>query len=86
MSALPRKIHSFLKDIKSLENASPEEREKAVHLLTEALNDNKIYVIKKQNGVKDMAAEIKAARARLEDIHNRLELSIKSGIVSESIH
>lgn len=86
MKMMPKKIQSFLDQIKELENASSEEREKAVMLLAEALDDRKIYILKKKKDVHDAADDIKAARSRLEDIHQRLDMSLKSGLASESIH
>ena len=88
MSILSSKIQGFLDEIKKLENASSEEREKAIHLLTESIEGKNIYVLKpsNENEFRNIALEVKRARARLEDIHSRLDLTIKSGLASESIH
>jgi len=101
MSALKKttkqKVEKFIKHLKTLENATPSEREKAIHMLTEALQGKHLYLVKSSrsndNGLvqkdladKNLAQELHAARTRLEDIHSRLELTIKSGNANGTMH
>ncbi|GEM_PF-2879324 len=86
MRALPLKLRSLLRHLKELENSSAGEREKAAHRLAEMLDEEKLIIIANKGDTSDAAAAIGAARARLEDIHQRLDLTIKSGVISESIH
>lgn len=45
----------------------------------------RVFAIRARKG-SDVAARVKAAQTRLNDIHARLELAIKCGLVSDSIH
>ncbi len=86
MTAIQRKVQDFLDQLRDSENPSSEEREKAVLLLTETLRDKNVYIAKRSQELKKIANDLQKARARLEEIHSKLDLSIKSGIVSNSIH
>lgn len=86
MAVISIKVKSFLKQLKTTEQASAEECQKAAMLLNQALDGKKIYILQKKSDIKDAANDIHIARSRLEDIHDRLALAIRSGIVSDSIH
>lgn len=83
---MPLKIRSFLKELKELEECPAEAREKAAIQMAQMLDNGKDYVLYKKGDIYAAANDIEEARERLEDIHYRLELSIKSGNVSESVH
>ena len=84
MSAVPFKIHSLLKFLK--------ESEKPVATSTITLRPantpmrEKTFAITSKNDIHILAGEVKAARLRLEDIHSRLEMSLKAGLANNTVH
>ncbi len=86
MKPLNVKVKAFLETLKQAEHDSSSAREKAVHILVDSLDSKRIVIVKDKEGLSDAASAISAARARLEDINSRLDITVKAGLSSESIH
>lgn len=79
MNPLSFKLQSILRKMKQ---ARKHEAAKAPKCDAE----RKLFVIAADREIQVIATEVKAARARLEDVHTRLTLTLRSGQGSDSIH
>jgi hypothetical protein len=77
MSIIPPRLQSLIDHLKE-----QEEREKAAQLLAGRFSGNTILIEMKS----DAAKTLKAARARLDDMHRRLDITLRSSLLSETIH
>lgn len=58
----------------------------AVRLVAETLDRKTTYIIRSKNDAGMAADAIRTEKERMEDVHRRLKLILKSGLASESIH
>ncbi len=86
MAALPIKITDFLDQVKNSDHPTAEEQEKAMTLVAETLRYKNKRLKQANDELKSAATELQIIRNRMEDIHQRLDLSIKAGLASKSIH
>ena len=84
MSALPPKLQIMLKQLRDAQKKPGK-----VRVLLRPANEQspkRAFLVMTGKDIKLVSEEVKAARTRLEDVHSRLSLTIKSGHASESIH
>lgn len=86
MSGLPLKLQSILRKLREDEDKRPSRRKIIRPAPEQDQPHHNAYFVSTANDIQIIAAEVKAARMRLEDIHTRLSLSLRSGLASESIH
>lgn len=86
MAALPIKVHNFLQEVRDIENPTDTEKSRALELLAEAMRHRNMKLCRAKEDLASIAQKLKALHTELEDMNRRLELTIKSGSGSQSVH
>ncbi|MBI4030418.1 MAG: hypothetical protein HY370_01975 [Proteobacteria bacterium] len=86
MAALPIKVHNFLQEVQDIENPTDAEKHRAMELLSETLRHRNMKLCRAKEDLASIARKLKALHVELEDMNRRLELTIKAGSGSQSIH
>lgn len=85
MSALP-KIEEILEEIEDIESPLQSEQMEALELLAATLRARNEGLLGARDKLETLNGQLKELRARLEDVNKRLDMTVKSGIGSTSIH
>lgn len=84
--ALPSKVQIFLQDIRDINCPTEEQKRRAAELLADTLKYRNAKLCQSRDELAETARRLTEIKTQLEDINRRLELAIKSGIGSKSMH
>lgn len=86
MSEKIQKIMTFLEGQTRDENLDKRDREKAWNLLHAMMEQNKATIDQTNPEIVDIKNKVRAKRRKLEDMKDRLRLTIVSGHATSTIH